>query len=72
MPKYQNVSLLMQRDFEQKSLIVTRSNSYLLRVGGSEDLCQNIKALVVATAAEDNHYRQDYYPSTVVVIKNVA
>ena len=62
----------MRRDFEQKSLIVTRRCSYLQRAGGSEDLCQNIKALVVAATAEDNNYRKDNYPSTVVIIKDVA
>ena len=30
------------------------------------------KQLVVAAATEDNHYRQDYYPSAVVIVKNVT
>ena len=27
---------------------------------------------MVAAATEDNHYRQNYYPGAVVIVKNVA
>ena len=70
-PKIPKIDSPMRRDFEQKALIVTRRRSYLRRAGGSEALCQNIKALVVAAADEDYYNRKDYDPSTVVV-KDVA
>jgi hypothetical protein len=40
-------------------------------MGANGNLCQNIEALVITTAAKDNNYRENDYPGAVVV-KDVA